>query len=132
MPTKRTPVDRTRRGPRISGEVIEAFKRLRSGFEEGECTCPPRPVDADPPPRCEACQWYAQAEGEVIGLLDLRPWQDLRNPHFRNPYPKGSPAWQHREDKKKLKHDDNGGYALWWKLEAACGLERLQIDNDGD
>ena len=147
MPTTRTPINRIRKGPRLTSEVISAFKHLRAVYEEGGCTCPPRPPDpypppqwqpgdplfSDPPPRCGVCKRYHQAEGEVISLLHLRPWQMLLNPYFRNPHRRGTPAWQRCEDQKKGEHGNDsfsGGYALWWRLEAACGLEPLQIDDD--
>jgi hypothetical protein len=150
VPTTRTPINRIKRGPRLTPEAIAAFKHLRAVYEEGGCTCPPRPPDPyppkqrqpedplfedDPPPRCEACQRYDQAEGEVMSFLRLKPWQMLLNPYFGNPYPRGTPAWQRREDQRKGEHDNDsftGGYRLWWQLEAACGLERLQFDDDDD
>jgi hypothetical protein len=139
MVTKRLPIQRQRRAPEFTPETIEAFTHLRHVFENGDCTCPP--IDREtllkegrPPnfPWCAACQAYHKAEGEVVGLLKLKPWQLLENPYFANPYPPGTPAWKGIENHKKLKTDIHGGFALWRRLEAACGLEPLEFDDDDD
>jgi hypothetical protein len=146
MITRRQPIHRKRHVREFAPELLEAFKHLRKVFEEGGCTCPPRPprvyppphwkpgdaLFSDPPPRCRACKAYDKAEAEVVGLLRLKPWQLLENPYFKNPYPSGTPAWQRLEDEKKLKNDIHGGYALWRQLETACGLVPLEFDDDDD
>ena len=140
MVTHRIPIKRKGRTQEFTPELIEAFENLRNVFEEGDCACPPKPPPkswqpGDPPfserpPRCEACRAYDQATSKVVGLLHLKPWQLLENPYCANPYPPGTPAWQGLEDRKRLKNDIRGGFALWRRLEAACGLQPLNLDED--
>src|SRR5262245_47625580 len=137
MVTRRTPIRRMRHTHEFTPETIEAFRHLRNVFENRNCICPP--IDRETlleegrPPDflwCAACQAYHKAEGEVVGLLHLKPWELLENPYFANPYPPGTPAWKNLEDRKKLKNDIRGGFALWRRLEAACGLQPLNFGDE--
>lgn len=120
MPTNRVPIARMRKRS-FTPEAIEAFKRLVEVFDTSECSCPPIDWQGEywrERPRCASCSAYAKAEGELLALLDLRPWELLKNPHRASCFPPGSPAaeaaWKHPVNQ--------AGRALWRKLEVASGV----------
>jgi len=122
VPTLRTPLKRLQKRS-FTPAVIAAFKHLVRVFENSSgCTCEPIDWKGEywkERTRCASCQTYDKAEAELVGLLNLRPWELLENPHLKSPYPPGSPAaeaaWNHPVNRR--------GRALWRALEAASGVK---------
>lgn len=109
MVTRRQPIQRLRHTQEFTPETIEAFKHLRKVYEKGGCACQ---EGAEEPHQCQHCQAYDKAEGKVVDLLQLKPWELLDNPYQRI-----------------LPHQDTQscreGRALWRRLETASGLQPL-------
>jgi hypothetical protein len=107
----------------MTAEVIAAFKHLVQVFDSSSgCTCEPIDWDGEywkERARCASCQVYDAAEAELVGLLNLKPYECLQNPYLKSPYPPGSPAaqaaWDHPVNRR--------GRALWRALEAASGVK---------
>lgn len=117
MPTRRTPIGRIHKRS-FTPEILAAFRHLVQVFEEGDCTCPPINWEKywEERPRCAACSAYTKAEGELVGLLNLKPWERLDNPQMAISRPPGTPEpepdWNQRQ-----------GHALWRRLEKAAAEE---------
>jgi len=116
MPTLRTPIARMRKKS-FTPEAIAAFKRLVEIFEEGDCICPPIDWERywEERPKCAACKAYIKAEGELVSLLNFKPWERLDNPHMAIPHPPGTPEPEPDQNQRQ-------GHALWRRLEAASGV----------
>jgi hypothetical protein len=109
MPTLRTPVTRSRK--RFTPEVIAAFKHLVDVLKDDT-------KDAED---------YYKAEGELIGLLNFKPWERLDCPpcpYLSLPFPDDTPA----EHIERYWNDQcvRRGVALWRQLERASGMEPLK------
>src|SRR5262245_33730332 len=120
MPTRRTPIGRLRKRV-FTPEALAAFRHLVEIFETTDCTCSPIDWQGEywqRAPRCAACSSYDEAEDELVGLLDLEPWERLENPCMASPYPPGSPAAKSEPD-----WSTRQGIALWHRLEKAAAEE---------
>jgi len=120
MPTRRIPIGRTRKRV-FTPEILAAFRHLVEIFETSDCTCPPIDWEGkywERGPICAGCLAYDEAESELVGLLDLKPWERLENPHMESPYPPDSPAAKAKPDESTQQ-----GIALWHRLEKAAAEE---------
>src|SRR5215467_8778247 len=117
MPTRRTPIGRMRKRS-FTPEIIAAFRHLVEVYEKGDCTCPPIHWEKywEERPRCVACRAYNKAEGELVGLLNFKPWERLDNPYMAIPHPPGTPEREPGPDMQR-------GYVLWRRLEKAAAEE---------